>query len=104
TFLAAVPRPRLGMLVHRVGAVGDEQTVVVDVVGQRLESDLEPFDDVYGTAGGGRRADGHVELDAIVGQEGLHGLPAARGRRPPQTENGGGDVGHLVIKPSRSTS
>ena len=92
------------MLVHRVGAIGDEQSVAVDVVGQRLESDLEPFDDVYGTAGGGRWTDRHVEVDAIVGQEGLHGLPVAFRKRSPQTENGGGDVGHQVIKHSRSTS
>src|ERR1700676_4000068 len=81
------PLPFLVVLIHYVGAVVDHQPGKFLVGRQRFESDLESFDDVFGSAGGRGRPHRHVEIDAVVGQERLELIPVACRQGLPHAEN-----------------
>jgi hypothetical protein len=75
------------VLVHHVDTVVHEEAVVVFVPGERFEPDFQPFDDALGAAGGQRRPDRHVGVDAVVGQVGLHRIPVPGGQGLPHPEH-----------------
>ena len=76
------------MLVHGIDAIAHQHPIMVLVAGQRLQTYLESFHDVLWPARGGGKADRHVNVNAVVGDEGFQPVPVTVGQRPPHSKHG----------------